>query len=134
MQAWLHDGGPIMPVLLMLGVVMYAVLLERLLTLYGPGARQRAVLLGDNRRGLLLLRAMVATAPLLGLLGTVSGMIDSFEALVGGGRIDDLGAGIGHALRTTQYGLALAVPAMLLERMISRRSVFLSKHAVEVPQ
>lgn len=132
MQSWLQNGGPIMPVLLVLGLVMYTMLIERLLTLYGPGASKRVALQGDSKRGLLVLRALVAAAPLLGLLGTVSGMIESFEALVGGGRIDALGAGIGHALRTTQYGLALAIPGMILERMISRRSSFLSKHAEAV--
>lgn len=125
---WFRGGGPIMPVLLVLGVVLYTVLIERLIALYGPSAQaDGAVSLDTNRRGLLLLRALVAAAPLLGLLGTVSGMISSFEALVGAGRIDQIGAGISYALRTTQYGLAIAVPGVVLERMISHRSLALEK-------
>ena len=40
--------------------------------------------------------------------------------------------GIGYALRTTQYGLAIAVPGIIIERIISRRSEFLSKQYKEV--
>ena len=111
-----------MPALLLLGVVLYALVVERLFALFRPGAADRTSPPDDGRRGLLLIRALVAAAPLLGLLGTVSGMISSFDALVDGGRLQEIGRGISHALRTTQYGLTLAIPGLLLERIISRRA------------
>jgi predicted Co/Zn/Cd cation transporter (cation efflux family) len=125
---WYQNGGPLMPALTMVSVALYALAMERLFAIYGPSCTSQT----PARRGLLILRALVAAAPLLGLLGTVSGMIESFEALMNGGRIGQLGHGIGYALRTTQYGLAIAVPGILLERIISRRSDFLNKHFAEV--
>lgn len=127
MKAWFVAGGPIMPALLVLGVVLYTIATERLIALYGPRALDAVRDVTQRRRGLLILRALVAAAPLLGLLGTVSGMIDSFDGLVAGGRLADIGQGIGHALRTTQYGLAVAVPGIIVERVISRRSVHLER-------
>lgn len=66
------------------------------------------------RRELLVLAALTAAAPLLGLLGTVTGMIDTFEAVAGaygetGGRV---AAGISRALITTQFGLVVALPGV----------------------
>ena len=125
---WYQSGGPLMPALSLLSIALYALAIERLYATFGPNRRNEA----PARKGILILRAMVAAAPLLGLLGTVSGMIESFEALMNGGRIAELGHGIGYALRTTQYGLAIAVPAIIIERVISRRSEFLNKQMGEV--
>jgi len=64
----------------------------------------------------LLIRTLVAAAPLMGLLGTVMGMISTFESLVerGGGKsISGLADGISMALLTTETGLAIAIPAVL---------------------
>lgn len=63
-----------------------------------------------------LIRTLVAAAPLLGLLGTVIGMISTFESLVergGGQSISGLADGISMALLTTETGLAIAIPAVL---------------------
>ncbi|MBN2683667.1 MAG: MotA/TolQ/ExbB proton channel family protein [Pontiellaceae bacterium] len=55
-----------------------------------------------------------ATAPMLGLLGTVSGMIGAFNKLgVGNTKAADLAGNIGEALMTTATGLVIAIPAML---------------------
>jgi biopolymer transport protein ExbB/TolQ len=117
-----------MPALTALSVILYALALERLYATFGPTCRASQ----PKRKGILVLRALVTAAPLLGLLGTVSGMIESFEALMNGGRIAQLGHGIGYALRTTQYGLAIAVPGIIIERVISRRSEYLNKQLQEV--
>ena len=116
-----------MPALTVLSLVLYTLAIERLVAVYGP-AKKNAT---PGRKGILILRALVASAPLLGLLGTVAGMIESFEALMNGGRISELGHGIGFALRTTQYGLAIAVPGIILERLISRQSEHLNMHQTE---
>jgi len=72
-----------------------------------------------------LIFALVTAAPLLGLLGTVTGMIETFEAIgemnlfsADGG----IAGGISKALLTTQLGLIIAVPGVIFEKMLSRRS------------
>lgn len=70
--------------------------------------------IGELRIGLRGLEIIAATAPLLGLLGTVIGMIDAFQALqTSGGRADPsaLAGGIWEALLTTALGMAVAIPA-----------------------
>lgn len=122
---WLLRGGPVMPALLLVGLATYTLAAERLITLYGGAAPAQDP--ATLRRGLLVLRALLTVAPLLGLLGTVTGMISSFEGLTLGGRVTDIGGGIGQALVTTQYGLAVAAPGLVLERLISQRSLRLER-------
>jgi len=73
--------------------------------------------------GRALVHTVVAVAPLLGLLGTVSGMIETFESLGGmefysasGG----VAGGISEALFTTQMGLAVSVPGLIVGRFLDR--------------
>lgn len=65
-----------------------------------------------------------ATAPLLGLLGTVSGMIATFNliTLFGSGDPKPLAGGISEALITTLFGLVVAIPALILHAFLSRRA------------
>jgi len=71
--------------------------------------------------------ALGAAAPLLGLLGTVRGMIGTFEAicLFGTGNVHALASGIREALITTQTGLMVAIPALVagygLHRAVERQ-------------
>lgn len=64
-----------------------------------------------------------ATAPLLGLLGTVTGIMKTFRlmAVFGAGDPRPLISGISEALITTELGLALAVPALVMHALLSRR-------------
>ncbi|MBL3592921.1 MAG: MotA/TolQ/ExbB proton channel family protein [Synergistaceae bacterium] len=75
------------------------------------------------QKGLGLLATIARVAPLLGLLGTVLGMIDIFRVLPEGGRADMafLAAGIWKALITTVAGLAVAVPAILAHSYLLHR-------------
>lgn len=70
--------------------------------------------LGRHADGFLLLGAAVAAAPLIGLLGTVLGMVETFDAVGGAGgdtpTSDLVASGISQALITTQAGLAVALP------------------------
>ena len=73
-----------------------------------------------------LILTIVAAAPLTGLLGTVMGMIETFDSLQdanlfsqGGGGI---AGGISQALFTTQMGLVVAIPGLLMGRMLDRRA------------
>jgi len=66
-------------------------------------------------RDLRILRALVAAAPLVGLLGTVKGMIATFITLSGHGStpMELLSVGISEALITTQVGLVIAIPGLV---------------------
>ncbi|MGC1308609.1 MAG: MotA/TolQ/ExbB proton channel family protein [Phormidesmis sp.] len=76
------------------------------------------------RKGDKLLETVVAVAPLLGLLGTVTGLITTFENLnIGGGTEGAVGAteaagGIGEALITTAAGMVVAILALLVLRIM----------------
>lgn len=70
-----------------------------------------------------VLRAMVASAPLLGLLGTVGGMIETFATLHTSGLAHadaSVAGGISTALLTTQLGLLVSVPGLLVARGLDR--------------
>ena len=69
------------------------------------------------------LGVLAAVAPLLGLLGTVTGMINTFQiiTLYGTGNPRMMSGGISEALITTQLGLAVAVPIILLHHILDRR-------------
>lgn len=72
----------------------------------------------------LLAGSLITSAPLLGLLGTVSGMIETFDALGQQAMFRQSGGiagGISEALLTTQVGLFIAIPGTLAARMIDRR-------------
>ncbi|MBC3764777.1 MotA/TolQ/ExbB proton channel family protein [Neptunicella marina] len=69
--------------------------------------------------------AVVASiSPLLGLLGTVSGMIETFKmmTLFGSGDPEVVSGGIAQALITTELGLVVAIPALILNALLSRRA------------
>jgi biopolymer transport protein ExbB len=69
------------------------------------------------RRFLRLINCIATVSPLLGLLGTVSGMIQAFNDIAGSnamGRAELLAGGIGTALITTAAGLCVAIPALIL--------------------
>ncbi|HSH09105.1 MAG TPA: MotA/TolQ/ExbB proton channel family protein [Oceanipulchritudo sp.] len=65
-----------------------------------------------------------ATAPLMGLLGTVTGMINTFKLITifGTGDAKQLSSGISEALITTEYGLIVAIPALIMHALLNRRA------------
>jgi biopolymer transport protein ExbB len=64
-----------------------------------------------------------AASPLLGLLGTVTGMISTFQqiTLFGTSDASKLASGISEALVTTKFGLIAAIPALVLHALLARR-------------
>jgi biopolymer transport protein ExbB len=70
-----------------------------------------------------VLGVIAAITPLLGLLGTVIGMIEVFQqiSLVGVGKADVLAGGISKALNTTAFGLSVAIPSMVAYRYYESR-------------
>ncbi len=77
----------------------------------------------ELERYLGILGTIAAISPLLGLLGTVLGMIDVFTAIMleGTGNAGVLAGGISEALITTAAGLFVAIPAMISHRYFNRR-------------
>lgn len=77
----------------------------------------------DLERYLSTLGTIAAVSPLLGLLGTVIGMIDVFNAVMlqGTGNTAVLAGGISKALITTAAGLTVAIPALFFHRFLVRR-------------
>ncbi|QBQ53918.1 MotA/TolQ/ExbB proton channel family protein [Nitrosococcus wardiae] len=71
-----------------------------------------------------LIRSIVVIAPLLGLLGTVVGMIETFESLADMALFTQSGGiagGISQALFTTQMGLVVAIPGLLIKGLLDRK-------------
>ena len=77
----------------------------------------------DMERYLTSLGIIASISPLLGLLGTVVGMIEVFTALMleGAGNANVLAGGISQALITTAAGLTVAIPAIMFHRFFLRR-------------
>jgi biopolymer transport protein ExbB len=80
--------------------------------------------LPNLEKSLNLLKIIAAVAPLLGLLGTVTGMIITFQAITifGAGDPKAMAGGISGALVTTVLGLCVAIPTVLLHTIVSGRS------------
>jgi len=78
----------------------------------------------DIRRYGRLIMTIVMAAPLLGLLGTVIGMIETFDSLGDMSLFSQSGGiagGISQALITTQMGLAVAIPGLIVNGVLERR-------------
>ncbi|MBI1890999.1 MAG: MotA/TolQ/ExbB proton channel family protein [Burkholderiales bacterium] len=74
-------------------------------------------------RGLWVLETIVTAAPLLGLLGTIDGMMDSFKLIGGSGLVDPTGitGGVAQALIATALGLVIAIAALFAFNFFSAR-------------
>jgi biopolymer transport protein ExbB/TolQ len=135
-QLWqlVDRGGPVMYFIIGLSLLLYTQCVKLLISVYRA---QRSVAGGEalgpeqvarlevrqkeladefrNRR--LLIASMIAAAPLLGLLGTVSGMAHTFEGLSSQSGQRSMGAlarGISEVLVATESGLSVAIPALIL--------------------
>jgi biopolymer transport protein ExbB len=87
------------------------------------------------KRSLRPLSIIASVSPLLGLLGTVYGMIESFQATAtsgGAAKTADLANGIYEALVSTAAGLTIAIPVMLLYQWLSTRVDAIIDHIDEV--
>jgi biopolymer transport protein ExbB len=136
----IHRGGPVMVAILCLSVLLYAQCFKLLFSLrrsrreldrMGPERRRplttlkraRGELHESYRQRRITLGAMIAAAPLLGLLGTVSGMVLTFESLSGRSSektMEVLARGISEVLVATESGLVVAIPALVLVLLANR--------------
>ncbi len=141
LRALIGQGGPVMIAILTLSVVLYSWCFGLLLKLLGmrralraaPAAapsqihalrRRQAELQESFRHQRLALGAMIAAAPLLGLLGTVTGMEATFGHLATQGQksMEGLAGGISEVLVATESGLLVAIPALLLVYVAHRQT------------
>jgi biopolymer transport protein ExbB len=79
---------------------------------------------------LAMIGVLAAVAPLLGLLGTVTGMMATFDvlAIFGTGNAKAMANGISEALVTTQTGLLIAIPGLYMKGFLDRRAVGMQQH------
>ncbi len=78
----------------------------------------------EIRKYSVLIKVIVLISPLLGLLGTVSGMIETFDSLAEMALFTQSGGiagGISQALLTTQTGLSVAIPGVLLQNLLHKK-------------
>ena len=75
-------------------------------------------------RGVMFIKIIAVVAPLLGLLGTVTGMIQTFQAitLYGAGDPQTMAGGISQALVTTVLGLVVAIPCVFAHWLVSNKA------------
>lgn len=151
--AFLELGGPVLMLVIGAGFLMWLLIIERLLYLFfglpqlvealGQQWRARsdhgsihahwvrqglmAELKLHSQRSLYLIRTLVALAPLLGLLGTVTGMLEVFEVMAqsGSSNARAMASGIARATIPTMAGMVLAITGLyassLLDAGIERR-------------
>lgn len=133
-------GGPVMAAILALSVVLYSRCFKLLFNLWrsrrsyeeigSSGCRDIAALQIEReeasesfRQQRIALGAMIAAAPLLGLLGTVSGMVTTFESISGHSAektMTGLARGISEVLVATESGLVVAIPGLLMVHIANR--------------
>ena len=85
-------------------------------------------------RSLNVIIVLAAITPLLGLLGTVSGMISTFNviSIFGTGNAKAMAGGISEAMITTQSGLLVAIPGFFLGTVLKRRALRLEMRLTEM--
>ena len=89
--------------------------------------------IGALDKGMHLAGIMASTAPLLGLLGTVTGMVATFQVITLYGNQNPvlMADGISEALITTQSGLIIAFPLVLFKQRLEEKTVHIKQHLEE---
>ena len=91
--------------------------------------RQMLILTSELKRGLSILATTGATAPFVGLLGTVFGVVNAFQGMAasgGGQSLQAITGGVAEALVTTGIGLLVAIPAVWLYNYFTTKIDFIT--------
>ena len=150
LRDFLSDGGPIMVVIMIATFVMWALIFERW-AYYAFGHKrivQNAVRDWNSRedhksnrahwiknqivsevrvrsgKNVNLIKTLVAVAPLLGLLGTVTGMVEVFDVLANTGASDirSMASGVSKATITTMAGMVAALSGIVFSDQLEKKS------------
>ncbi|MBE0438626.1 MAG: MotA/TolQ/ExbB proton channel family protein [Gammaproteobacteria bacterium] len=148
-QLLLESGGVILWVILLTSIVMWTLIVERYVFVYVIHPKQlkkyidewyarsdriswyaqqiRQGMIAENaielKRYLMSIRTLIVALPMLGLLGTVAGMIETFDVLTvfGTGNARGMAGGISVALITTMGGLLAALSGMYFSTQLEQR-------------
>jgi biopolymer transport protein ExbB len=123
-RAWIDDPGSGQgPIGEMIGQAMSGRSVKEIAAVF---AEMRKTEVAPFDRDLRLIRVCVSAAPLLGLLGTVTGMLATFQALGSGTGADKtmglVAEGISEALITTEAGLVVAIPGLFFQYQLARKN------------
>jgi biopolymer transport protein ExbB len=146
----LETGGPVVLIILSVGVLIWLLILERFWYLFSEHPQRLARYLAHWRGALHLntwqrdkiriamisdlslgvrqhlstIKALIAVCPLLGLLGTVIGMIDVFDvlAVMGTGNARAMAKGISQATLPTMAGMVVALSGLYFSAALERRA------------
>lgn len=147
---YLHAGGPVVVVIMITAFVMWILILERLIyfarteqalanekravwgsrpdhsSWFAHAIRERLVSEHrlSNQQFLSIIKVLVLVTPLLGLLGTVTGMIEVFEVITNAGSSNArlMASGISRATVPTMTGLAVSLTGVFLINVLERRA------------
>ena len=150
LQDFMYAGGPVLWAILIVAILMWAFILERFLYLrtVQPGRVRDTIATWNERadhtswyahkirramisevhsdasRYLLLIRTLIAVCPLLGLVGTVTGMVQVFDvmAVTGTGNARGMAEGISRATIPTMSGLVVALSGLIFSARLDARA------------
>ena len=150
LQDFMYVGGPVLWAILFVAILMWAFILERFIYLQQvqPGRVKATVddwnmrsdhtswyahkirramiseVHSDAARYLLLIRTLIAVCPLLGLVGTVTGMVHVFDvmAVTGTGNARGMAEGISRATIPTMSGLVVALSGLIFSARLDARA------------
>ncbi len=156
---FLDSGGPLMWVLFLLSLLLWSLIIERYwyFTWGHPrqlsemqkawrdrkertswfAAKVRQAMIADVKlhlhRYLSLIKSLIAVCPLLGLLGTVTGMIHVFDvmALLGSGNARAMADGVSMATIPTMAGMVVALSGLFFSSHLERRAVLETQKAAD---
>ena len=157
---FLYAGGDVLWVILGVTICLWCLIIERLLFIkqnypllrdsclarwnqrtdknsaYALFIRQELIseVLIKLNRGVAIIKVLIALCPLLGLLGTVTGMIHVFDvmAVTGTGNARAMAAGISTATITTMAGMVIAISGLYFSKLIEERVSDESHHLADL--
>ena len=159
LQAFMDSGGPVLWILFLLSLLLWSLIIERYwyFTWGYPhrlaeiqkewwarrervswfAAKVRLAMIADVKlqlhRYLLLIKSLIAVCPLLGLLGTVTGMVHVFDvmALLGNGNARGMADGVSLATVPTMAGMVIALSGLFFSSHLERRAVLETQKAAD---
>lgn len=156
MRAFMEAGGDVLWVILLLAVILWSLIAERYIYLRSSWPKQKANWINDwNRhedkhswqarsvreqlisqarqqleKTVPIIRMLIGLCPLLGLLGTVTGMIHLFDvmAVTGTGNARAMASGVSRATIPTMAGMVVAIAGLYFISRIEERTKSASRH------